>query len=129
MPSLPSSDLTVPRKSRKFRRFSVFVSTEANHQADNMNFYGRYSHIRETLDYSYHRNYSFERQKFQDAIVDDFMDAAIITDKNGELCTTPTEPWIVFTAGAMGAGKSYTMNKLVEKGRFPLLGESQETLH
>jgi hypothetical protein len=63
-----------------------------------------------------------------------------MTDKNGEICTTPTEPWIVFTAGAMGAGKlllgfvirishtffvlsgkSYTMRQMVEKGRFPLL--------
>jgi predicted kinase len=27
----------------------------------------------------------------------------------------------VFTAGAMGAGKSYTMRKLVQNGRFPLI--------
>ena len=69
----------------------------------------------------YHRNYTFERQKFQDSIIDFFLKAAIIKDKNGEVCTTPTEPWIVFTAGAMGAGKSHTMRELVEKGRFPLL--------
>ena len=24
---------------------------------------------------------------------------AVIFDKDGQLCTTPTEPWIVFTAG------------------------------
>jgi predicted kinase len=30
-------------------------------------------------------------------------------------------PWIVFTAGPMGAGKSHTMKKLVKEGRFPLL--------
>lgn len=45
----------------------------------------------------------------------------MITDKNGQVCTTPTEPWLVFTAGAMGAGKSYTMRNLVENGRFPLI--------
>jgi hypothetical protein len=39
---------------------------------------------------------------FQDAVIDHFLKAAVIKDKNGELCTTPTEPWIVFTAGAMG---------------------------
>jgi Zeta toxin len=83
---------------------------------------------------------------FQDAVIDHFLKAAVIKDKNGELCTTPTEPWIVFTAGAMGvyipfsvvctppylsnnftfvcctgAGKSHTMRILVENGHFPLL--------
>ncbi|CAN0541055.1 unnamed protein product, partial [Ectocarpus sp. 12 AP-2014] len=29
-------------------------------------------------------------------------------------------PWIVFTAGAMGAGKSHTINWMSEKGYFPL---------
>lgn len=84
-------------------------------------FYGPYAHIRATLDYSYHSNYTFERQHFQDAILSHFLNAAVIHDKNGILCSTPTEPWLVFTAGAMGAGKSYTMNKLVNQGRFPLL--------
>ena len=120
-----------PKKSSpmvKFRRrpsrklFRVHMSTEENHKADHMKFYGKYSHIRETLDYTYHSNYTYERQKFQDAIITDFLHAAVIEDKDGQLCTTPTEPWLVFTAGAMGAGKSYTMRKLVESGRFPLLG-------
>jgi hypothetical protein len=73
------------------------------------------------LDYTYHSNYTFERQHFQDAIITHFLEAAVIRDRNGILCSTPTEPWLVFTAGAMGAGKSYTMNKLVHQGRFPLL--------
>lgn len=111
-------------------------------------FYGRFAHIRKTLDYNYHSNYTFERQRFQDAIIVEFLKAAFIYDKDGEICTTPTEPWLCFTAGPMGAGlsnllcdllvdalhndplifpyllnsgKSYTMRKLVEKGRFPLL--------
>jgi len=110
------------RLSRKtHRRFSTLVSTEENHRTDECKFYGKFSHIRKTLDYSYHSNYTFERQMFQDAIVDYFLRTALLTDKNGEMCTTPTEPWIVFTAGPMGAGKSYTMSKLVEHGRFPLL--------
>jgi hypothetical protein len=29
-------------------------------------------------------------------------------------------PWIIFTAGAMGAGKSYTIKQLHSKNRFPL---------
>jgi hypothetical protein len=106
------------------RRFSVFASTlssEENNRADDMHFFGKYSHIRKTLDYTYHCNYTFERQKLQDAIITDMLDAVILTDVDGKLGTVPTEPWIVFTAGAMGAGKSYTMNVLVEKGRFPLM--------
>jgi predicted kinase len=112
---------TVFRRKSCRRRFSVFQSSEDNHKADHKMFYGKYAHIRKTLDYNYHKNYTFERQRFQDAIVSEYVNNAILSDNNGELCTTPTEPWIVFTAGAMGAGKSYTMRRLVEKGRFPLI--------
>jgi Zeta toxin len=73
------------------------------------------------LDYSYHKNYTFERQRFQDSIIQEYLNDAVIKDENGEICTTPTKPWIVFTAGAMGAGKGYTLNKLVQEGRFPLM--------
>jgi predicted kinase len=103
------------------RRFSVVCSSEENHRSNDRKFYGQFAHIRETLDYSYHGNYTYERQRFQDAVVNEFLNGAVITDKNGEVCTTPTEPWIVFTAGAMGAGKSYTMRTLVDRGLFPLL--------
>ena len=103
------------------RRFSALCSSEENHRSDDRKFYGQFAHIRKTLDYSYHSNYTFERQIFQDAIINEFLHEAIVEDKNGELCSTPTEPWIVFTAGAMGAGKSYTMKNLVERGLFPLL--------
>jgi hypothetical protein len=102
------------------RRFSVLISSEENNKSDDMVFFGKYSHIRKTLDYSYHNNYTFERQKLQDAIISDMLDAAIILDVDGKIGTVPTEPWIVFTAGAMGAGKGHTMNLLVENGRFPL---------
>ena len=114
--------LSIPKPFHKRRRtFSVLMSTEDNHKADKCEFFGPYSHIRETLDYEYHAPYTRERQSLQDAIVTDMLSAAVIKDQNGDVCSTPTEPWIVFTAGAMGAGKSYTMNKLVEKGHFPLL--------
>ena len=47
-------------------------------------------------------NYSKARQKLQDKIVRKMLDGATITDEtNGCVCTTPTEPWIVFTAGVM----------------------------
>jgi hypothetical protein len=49
------------RSSRRLARrpFRVNVSTEENHKASHMKFYGKYSHIRETLDYGYHSNYSY----------------------------------------------------------------------
>jgi len=99
---------SIPRP-KHHRRFSSAVSTEDNHRADHMHFYGKFAHIRRTLDYSYHANYTFERQIFQDAIIDDFLQAALMTDKNGELCTTPTEPWLVFT-GTLGA-RTYILTR------------------
>lgn len=116
------ADIRKPHRYHKRRRtFSVLLSTEENHMAPKLEFFGAYSHIRETLDYEYHVPYTRERQSLQDAIITDMLSTAVIKDKNGDVGTTPTEPWLVFTAGAMGAGKSYTMNKLVEMGHFPLL--------
>lgn len=48
------------------------------------------------------------------------LDDAFILDVDGKIGTVPTEPWIVFTAGAMGCGKSHTMQTLVDRKRFPL---------
>ena len=116
-----SSLLRKTSRGRKHQRsFSVLISSEENNSVDNRDFYGKYSHIRKTLDYDYHCNYTFERQMLQDAIITDMLDASIITDPDGKQGTVPTQPWIVFTAGAMGAGKSHTMNTLVANGRFPL---------
>jgi predicted kinase len=120
--SLTARAVALMKHSRRYRRFfSVLLSTELNHKADKLEFFGPFSHIRETLDYDYHVPYTYERQKLQDAIINDMLGTAVIKDTNGDVCTTPTEPWIVFTAGAMGAGKTHTMKMLMEKGRFPIL--------
>lgn len=75
-------------RRRSLRRpFRVHVSTEENHRSDDRNFYGKYSHIRETLDYAYHCNYTYERQKLQDSIITEFLHAAVITDKDGQVCS------------------------------------------
>jgi Zeta toxin len=109
------------RSSTAVFGLNFLQSSEDNHKSDDMKFYGAFADIRATLDYTYHKNYTFERQRFQDAIIQEYLNDAIIKDENGEICTTPTQPWIVFTAGAMGAGKGYTLKKLVEEGRFPLM--------
>jgi hypothetical protein len=109
------------RKAKQARSpFSVLLSSEENNQSDEKKFYGKFSHIRETLDYSFHSHYTFERQKLHDAIITDTLNEAYICDVDGNIGTIAADPWIVFTAGAMGAGKSHTMRMLVEKERFPL---------
>ena len=96
-------------------------------------------------------NYTKSRQLFQDKIITKLLDGALVQDtKNGMVCRTPTEPWIVFTAGAMvsgqrellfhifihprnqlihciwaivefqGAGKGHTMHALASNNYFPL---------
>jgi len=113
---LPPSNLPSKRNLNRMR-FSVLVSTEENNRSKDMNFYGPFAHIRKTLDYTYHSNYTKQRQVFQDSIIEEFLESVSLTDVNGDVCTTPTEPWVVFSAGAMGAGKGYTINELVTKGK------------
>ena len=101
--------------------FSFGKSTEENYGVDNMEFFGPFKSIRASLDYSYHGNYSLSRQVFQDRIVEKLLDGTIIEDAHGRgVCKTPNEPWIVFTAGVMGAGKSHTLKRLASRGLFPL---------
>ena len=96
-------------------------STQENYEVDDDIFYGEFQEIRAGLDRSYHGNYSRERQELHDKIVHKMLDGVTVTDnQNGSSCKTPTEPWIVFTAGVMGAGKSHTMKELSTKGLFPL---------
>ena len=60
----------------------------------------KHTYFRTTI---YHEgNYSKSRQELQDAIVNKLLDGTMIHDTtNGRVCKTPTEPWIVFTAGVM----------------------------
>jgi len=101
-------------------QFSIEKSTEEIHASKDSYFYGPYAHIRKSLDYSYHSNYSREHQLFQDAIIADFMTTPKIVDVDGQVCTTPTEPFIVFTAGAMGVGKGHVLQYMNQHGYFPL---------
>ena len=72
---------------------------------------GKYRATRERLDYTWHSHYTHERQALQDSIVDDFL--------AGGSPPSP-RPWLVLTAGPMGAGKSYAMRWLHAAGAFPL---------
>jgi len=101
-----------PLRATFIQPFHVQLSTEDNYCTEDPTFYGPYAYLRKTLDYSYHRNYKRERQVLQDAIISDTMNTIELRDVNGDVCSTPTEPFLVFTAGAMGAGKSYTIHFL-----------------
>ncbi|CAM9413400.1 unnamed protein product [Ectocarpus fasciculatus] len=93
-------------------------STEANYEVEvevemeNGTFAERFGEARSLLDYSYHSHYTLERQQVQDNILQE----ALRTKTPGSL----ENPWAVFTAGAMGAGKSHVMGVLGERGLFPM---------
>jgi predicted kinase len=114
----PSPRPDVLRRSQHLRRFSSAVSTEKQFQDDkDHSFYGSFAHIRSILDYNYHAHYRKDRQWFQDSIVCDLLENVQETDA----CITPYEPWLIYTAGAQGTGKTFTIQKLVEEGKLPLL--------
>jgi predicted kinase len=101
--------------------FSLDLSTEENYKTNSHLFYGPYRNFREKLDYTYHHNYKRERQILQDYIIKETLNMPEIVDAaNGNICTTPTENFLVFTAGAMGAGKSYTLKWCHQRALFPL---------
>ena len=94
-------------------------STEDNYASKDSNFVGPNAEFRAMLDYSYHSNYVPERQLFQDKLMS-YFNATFIQDDNGMVCDRPTSNWVVFTAGAMGAGKSHTLVWLNHNCLFPL---------
>lgn len=100
--------------------FSFDLSTQENYGSEDEEFYGPFRGIRSELDFVYHGNYKEERQAFQDRIIAKLLDKTEVADsETGAFCKTPTEPWIVFTAGVMGAGKGYAMKQLSSKDLFP----------
>ena len=72
--------------------------------------YGKYRNIRRMCDYSYHVNYSEERQLWQDQLLANVVVRA----------APQPRPWLVFTCGAMGSGKGYALGWLSKHGLFPL---------
>jgi len=100
------------------------LSTEDVYQqasAQQMIFHGKYKQIRSQLDYSFHKSYSRKRVFFQDQVIDSMLDEnEFVLFQSAQNCTRVSRPWLIFTAGAMGAGKSHTIKILHQKGRFPL---------
>lgn len=125
------------------QQYNLSQSTEENYASPTQEFHGNFMDIRKGLDYSYHANYTPQRQHLQDSILNYLLSSkhpisipkdptslystnTTTTSDDGRsntkstTCLTPVNPWIVFTAGAMGSGKSYTIRKLYNQDRFPL---------
>ncbi len=107
-------------------------------------FFGEFQEFRRRLDRSYHHNYIPSRQLLQDTIIktllvsdDSCEEQSPLSSPNTKNCVRDegslppkedasrskehkdTAPWIVFTAGVYGAGKSHTIGKLQALGCFP----------
>jgi hypothetical protein len=95
-------------------------SSEDNYHIQDAPFVGKYVHERSQLDYTYHKKYSEERQHLQDILIDQFLKTTVYDKKHNRYCESPTENWVVFTAGVMGAGKGRTMKWLGNNDLFPL---------
>jgi hypothetical protein len=118
------------------QQYNLSQSTEENYASPTQEFHGKFMDIRKGLDYSYHANYTPQRQHLQDSILNYLLsskhpisipkDPTSLYSTDGRsntkstTCLTPVNPWIVFTAGAMGSGKSYTIRRLYNQDRFPL---------
>eukprot|EP00992_Anisonema_acinus_P005541 TRINITY_DN18345_c0_g1_i1.p1 TRINITY_DN18345_c0_g1~~TRINITY_DN18345_c0_g1_i1.p1 ORF type:complete len:441 (+),score=71.15 TRINITY_DN18345_c0_g1_i1:62-1384(+) len=85
-------------------------ATNENYSQHGKDVYGPFAAIRARLDFSYHGNYTRERQAYQDGLIQDVVGAGI----------AKLAPWIIFTAGAMGTGKSFTIHWMSDAGYFPL---------
>jgi hypothetical protein len=104
-------------------QYDYSKSTEENHTASNVEdgqAVGEFKGHRDSLDYTYHSRYSAERQSLQDKIVRQLLRTVVQDGTTKMFSDRPREPWVVFTAGAMGAGKSHCMKFLSEGELFPL---------
>jgi len=86
-------------------------STQENYaNSDPNDFVGDFEKYRKRKDHKYHGNYSRERQLWQDAVIER---VAVRTESQ-------PEPWVVYTCGAMGAGKGYALSYMSKINAFPL---------
>lgn len=75
-------------------------------------FFGANKEIRPLLDYLYHATYNHVRVGIQDDIIN-----KLCTERNS---VKELLPWVVFTAGAMGAGKGYVVRWMDKNGYLPM---------
>jgi len=144
---------SIQRISTTLTRFCPVVSTDELFWDPSAGYLGPYGHIRRHwIDYdNYHKNYRKERQWLQDSIVEDMMDDSYLLHQSfsfsdlehvlddttddvaapsatpldlSNMCVTPTEPWLIFSVGARGAGKKHVLRQLLLDDRLPLIDRS-----
>ncbi len=85
-------------------------TTEENWKAEVCSSFGKYYAERSLLDYSYHSCYDIERLIIHDRMLD-----SMLADVNRRfpdvncLMKAKSSSWLLFTAGAMGSGKSHIL--------------------
>jgi len=87
---------------------AVAEQQQESNEEEEEGFTAPFAHVRRELDYAYHFKPTLERQQVQDAIMSSALDRGVESD----------DAWLLFTAGAMGAGKSWCMKRLSERGYF-----------
>uniref|UniRef100_A0A7S1WFY0 EF-hand domain-containing protein n=1 Tax=Alexandrium catenella TaxID=2925 RepID=A0A7S1WFY0_ALECA len=91
--------------------FDPSKSTEDNFSVEH--FIGIHASIRPLMDYTYHRKYMDSRVLMQDDLIERFCKQCV---RRG----SEQLPWVVFTAGAMGAGKGYVTRWMDQSGYLPM---------
>jgi len=137
--AFPISHKTTTLLSPPPHSYDYSISTTEAYEQPDAPFIGAFSNIRLLLDYSYHAHYTPQRQHVQDTIIHFFLHYHHSDDDKTlfpphlpppllpppppidcPLGHSPRGPWVVFTAGPMGAGKSHSLKWMARRGYFPL---------
>ena len=103
----------------------VSISSADNHRPgahETPAWIGPYAAVRSALDVAHHGFYSHERQRLQDGLVQRHAERS--TARQQHPLTRQQWPWIIFSAGAMGAGKSHCIRWLYSRGYLPILNHA-----
>jgi hypothetical protein len=88
-----------PRKLTRTVTYRDYVQQIYQAECTPDTFFGEFAEERRTRNYKYHSNYSRNRQAFQDTLV-----RTVLSEGKQS-----SSPHLLFTAGAMGAGKGYAL--------------------
>ena len=108
--------------------------TSANYACPDARLRREFLSSRAGLDYRFHTRYTLERQALQDNIIRSMLSFEDMQTGrpeaqsrwvrgvrgNSRSLLQPRQPWCIFTAGAMGAGKTHVMIGLHRHGLLPL---------
>jgi hypothetical protein len=92
------------REALATRSYDWSKPTSFNYGSPERRFFGPYASIRANLDFAYHGNYLRARQAIQDELI-----TALLRENDTSQPGPNPNPWVVFTCGAMGAGKSHVV--------------------